>query len=126
MSQRGFTLIELMIVVIIIATLAAVSIPKFKEWREENPGAIAEVGEAVKEFKDGLSDSISDPVEPVVQQVQYMPYKRNTSDFICDDNEGFIYRKCKYRIGTIQNGSTQQDVFLKVNCSVSGEEFICN
>ncbi|MFQ5518850.1 MAG: Tfp pilus assembly protein FimT/FimU [Mariprofundus sp.] len=34
-SQRGFTLIELMIVIVIVAVLTTIGIPAFSDWREK-------------------------------------------------------------------------------------------
>ncbi len=56
-SQKGFTLIELMIVVAIIGILAAVAIPSYQNYTRK--AAFTEVVLAVDPYKTGIADCFS-------------------------------------------------------------------
>ena len=58
MNQKGFTLIELMIVVAIIGILAAVAIPSYQNYT--NKAKFAEVVNAIAPFKAAVEECVSD------------------------------------------------------------------
>jgi type II secretion system protein H len=66
LSQRGFTLMELLVVVGVIAIMAAMAIPTFVSWRQsiEYRQAARELGAALR---DARTHAISDNRQYVVQ-----------------------------------------------------------
>ena len=57
-SQKGFTLIELMIVVAIIGILAAIAIPQFSSYRQKAYNSAAQSD--IKNMKTGFEAYMSD------------------------------------------------------------------
>ena len=57
-NQKGFTLVELMIVVAIIGILAAIAIPQFQAYRAKAFNAAAESD--LKNFKTAMEAALAD------------------------------------------------------------------
>jgi general secretion pathway protein G len=83
--RRGFTLIEIMIVVAIIGTLSAVAVPNYLKYREKGKIALALTDIRIIEktisiyaidtggFPDSLNDlSISNPIDPWGNPYRYL------------------------------------------------------
>jgi general secretion pathway protein G len=84
-SRRGFTLIEIMIVVAIIGTLSAVAVPNYLKYKEKGKIAVAQTDIRIiekqiniyaidtGELPDSLNDlSISNPIDPWNNPYQYL------------------------------------------------------
>ena len=95
-SRRGFTLVELMVVVLIIAILAALVVPKFQDAKERaNDGAarsqIGRIGAIIQQFRldcdryptteEGLNALITSPADatgwrgPYIDKIPLDPWQ---------------------------------------------------
>ena len=101
-SQKGFTLIELMITIAIVAILVALAVPAYSDYSIRakvaeciNGAAIAKVG--ISEYRQGLGPwppSLSDAGLNVTNISEYcsgiVDYQQSTGAFIMDINEAAI------------------------------------
>lgn len=64
-KQRGFTLIELMIVVSIIAVLSAIALPSYQRYagRSQATAALHELTAAKRQYEIKLNEGVTDPSE---------------------------------------------------------------
>jgi len=92
MNQKGFTIIELLIVILIIGIFTSVAIPSFFEWAKEEKIA-QQAGNLIKEFKEES--------EPKVITNNVVIDKLGVS---CQDGQKIIELDgVIYHLGTIKN-----------------------
>ena len=87
-KKKGFTLIELIIVIAIIAILAAIAIPKFGDIRR-NAALKSDVANA-KVIANGASALIADGTIEVPASSQTVEIDKSKTDAIADKIEGYL------------------------------------
>lgn len=83
-SQRGFTLVELMVVVLIVAVLAAVGIPQYSDYvtRGKISEATANLGSLRVKMEQYFQDNrqyVGGPCNPPASETKYFTYSCVTS-----------------------------------------------
>jgi len=83
-AQKGFTLIELMIVVAIIGILAAIAIPQYQDYiaRSQVSRVVGEVGAVKTQAEDMLMRGVTPETGKVAGDATYVGYDDGRSDLV--------------------------------------------